>query len=128
MNVDPSFSVAEIAPPHPSTHAHDTNDTPLRVNEGTLSPISNTPPSPLSRWMLLRVDAEREREGVLEREKRGEEVRVNVCISVLSTFISPPVMLNGEDKSECDDDEDEMVISITLTFPPLTLSTPEDGC
>ena len=32
-------------------------------------------------------------------------------------------MLNGEDENE-EDDDDEMVISIRLTFPPLTLSTP----
>ena len=97
---DPSFSVAEMAPPHPSTHLHDTNDTPLRVNEETLSPISNTPPSPLSRYMWLMAHPLSEREGVLEREKRGEDVRVNVCITVLSTPISPPVMLNGEEERE----------------------------
>ena len=99
-NNDVSPIAAEIAPPHPSTHTHDTNDTPLRVNEGTLSPISNTLPSPLSRQMLLMLDALREREGVLEREKRGDDVSVNECISVLSTLISPPVILNGEDESE----------------------------
>ena len=125
VNVDPAFSLAEIAPPHPSTHSHDTNDTPVRLNEGTVSPISNTPPSPLSRSILLIVDAPKERESVLDREKRGDEVRVNVWISVLSTLISPPVMLNGDD--ECGyDDVEEMVMSIIHTLPPLSLISPAD--
>ena len=88
--------MAEIAPPHPSTQTHDTNDTPVKLNVGTLSPISNTLPSPLSRRLLLMDVAKDTRAGVPEREKREEDVRVNVCISVPSTLTYPPVMLNGE--------------------------------
>ena len=99
-NNDVSPIAAEIAPPHPSTHTHDTNDVPVRLNEEILPPISNAPPSPLSRRMLLMVDAGAEKEKLFRIEKRGEDVRVNVCICVLSTLISPPVMLNGEDERE----------------------------
>ena len=100
MNADPSFTVAEMAPPFPFPHTHDIKESSLRVNEVTLSPISNTPPFPLVRVMLRMEEAANEREGVLEREKRGEDARVNVCISVLSILVSPPVMLNGEEERE----------------------------
>ena len=100
VNADPCFTVAEMAPPFPFTHTHDIKESSLRVNEVTLSPISNTPPFPLVRLMLLMEEAANEREGVFEREKRGEDVRANECICVLSTLISPPMMLNGEEERE----------------------------
>ena len=56
---------------------------------------------------------------------RGEDLSVNVCISVLSMLISPAVMLKGEDECRYDDD-DEMFIFIIHTLPPLTLITPAD--
>ena len=67
-------------------------------------------------------DEVRVTEGVLEKEKRGEEERVNVCISVLSAAISPPVMQNGE--TDRDWMGDVIFKSIRELLPPLTLKTP----
>ena len=81
------------ARPSPLVHTHDTNDSRLTENEGTLSPPSNTPPFPLDRQMLLMVLGRREREGVPEiSEERWrvvcDVVREDASLRVLSLSLS----------------------------------------